>query len=679
MVGANAIGTHLATGTSRCDAGTMKRLYQFRLRPHITIGVLVLTGGFGVRSSSPALAGDEIVLADFEGPDYGQWQATGDAFGTAPAQGTLPGQQIVSGYLGRGLVNSFLDGDKSTGTLNSPEFTIERPFINLLVGGGRHPGETCVNLVHDGQVVATATGTATTGADDEHLSWRTWDVSKLAGKRVRIEIVDRHSGDWGHVNVDQIEQSNRRRMAVAADEGLALAMASLEGARHRAEADPGRPVFHVLPPALWNNDPNGPIFYNGYYHLFYQLNPFGDRWQHMHWGHVRSRDLAHWEHLPIALAPSRDLGEEHVFSGCAAIDGRGRVMLFYTSIGNRLPEQWAAIAADDDLITWTKHPSNPILTEKLHDERKVAEWRDPFVFRHDDKTFMVAGGNLNGNQGGQAVVNLYQSENDELTNWTYLGVLFQHPDQDVRNIECPLFLPLADKWLLVISQGQPVQYFVGDFDTATTTFHPERRGVMDWGNHYAPNCLADPTGRRILWGWVNGFPGGRGWNGCLTLPRVLSLTPDGRLTQTPAPELELLRGELTKVDDIVLADTSRLVEGVRGDALEIIAQFEPGTAKTFGLRVRRSDDGTRSATIAYDGKVLDVAGKPAEFELAPDEKTLTLRIFVDHSVLEVYANQQACVTRVIEAGPAELGVEVFAGGGTARLRSLSAWHVSSIW
>jgi len=142
----------------------------------------------------------KIVLADFEGPDYGNWKATGQAFGTAPARGTLPRQQKVTGFQGAGLVNSFLDGDRPQGTLTSPPFTVSRRFISFLMGGGRHKDQTCVNLLVDDKVVRTAVGKS-----NEKLQWHSWNVDNLQGKTARIEIVDRHSGGWGHINVDQIE------------------------------------------------------------------------------------------------------------------------------------------------------------------------------------------------------------------------------------------------------------------------------------------------------------------------------------------------------------------------------------------------------------------------------------------------------------------------------------------
>src|SRR5262249_50515126 len=109
------------------------------------------------------------------------------------------------------------------------------------------------------------------------------------------------------------------------EELLQRAETSLKAAAAKVKDDPNRPIYHLQPPANWNNDPNGPIFYKGNYHLFYQLNPYGDAWGHMHWGHFRSKDLVHWEHQPIVLWPSQSRGEEHVFSGCAAVTKKGQL------------------------------------------------------------------------------------------------------------------------------------------------------------------------------------------------------------------------------------------------------------------------------------------------------------------------------------------------------------------
>ncbi|MCU0914091.1 MAG: non-lysosomal glucosylceramidase [Planctomycetes bacterium] len=141
-----------------------------------------------------------IVLADFEGSDYGDWTPTGEAFGKGPARGTLPRQQRVSGFLGKGLVNTFLQGDDTQGTLASPAFELSRKYLNFLIGGGSHKDRTCINLLVDGQVVRTAVG-----KDNEKLERQFWNLEDLQGKTAQIEIVDRQTGAWGHINIDQIE------------------------------------------------------------------------------------------------------------------------------------------------------------------------------------------------------------------------------------------------------------------------------------------------------------------------------------------------------------------------------------------------------------------------------------------------------------------------------------------
>lgn len=157
-------------------------------------------------SEGPTVLPD-IVIADFEGEDYGDWEVSGQAFGSGPARGPLSGQMPVSGYKGKGLVNSFTGGDGTIGVLTSPAFKIERRYINFLIGGGGFPGLTCINLLAEGKAVRAAVGPNTRPGGSEQLEWHTWDVSDLSGRTVRIQIVDQHTGGWGHINIDHIVQS----------------------------------------------------------------------------------------------------------------------------------------------------------------------------------------------------------------------------------------------------------------------------------------------------------------------------------------------------------------------------------------------------------------------------------------------------------------------------------------
>ncbi|MEI9976968.1 MAG: glycoside hydrolase family 32 protein [Ignavibacteriota bacterium] len=461
------------------------------------------------------------------------------------------------------------------------------------------------------------------------------------------------------------------------DSAIRDAMRSDRAAIPKAESDPSRPVYHFHPPANWNNDPNGTVWYKGWHHLFYQHNPYGATWGHMHWGHARSRDLVNWEHLPIALWPSKEKGEEHVYSGGAIAGPDGRPWLFYTSIGDRPPEQWLAVPEDDELIKWKKHPANPILTLKIHGATQVNEWRDPFPFRKDGRSYVVCGGNLQPS-GGRAAVQLYESVSADLTAWKYRGPVFEYRDRAVHNIECPNLFQLGAKFVLLVSPERPCEYFVGELDLWRGKFIPETHGILDAGRSYASNISFDNVGRCILWLWgrTDTNPD-RGWNNVMTLPRILSIGDDGYLRQTPAPEFESLRREAKTIPAMALNNQSiSLSDRISGDCLEFAAELTADSASSMGLRVRCASRGKSGLEIAYNpgNGVLSVGGIRTSVAIG---KTIRLRGFLDKRAIEVYANDgEAAIFTVTDAAPSSVGVEAFAAGGNARLASLEWWALN---
>lgn len=184
----------------------------------------LLAMAWGALASAAALGAGDILIADFEGRDYGAWTVEGAAFGPGPARGTLPRQMKVEGFRGKSLVNSFFRGDGSMGRLTSPEFTVERRFITFLIGGGHHPGKACINLLVDGKVVRTMTGPNKMPGGTERLDQAYWDVQDLAGRKARIEIVDQMVGGWAHINIDHIVQSDRQPPRMVADQAHPLAI-----------------------------------------------------------------------------------------------------------------------------------------------------------------------------------------------------------------------------------------------------------------------------------------------------------------------------------------------------------------------------------------------------------------------------------------------------------------------
>ncbi len=468
------------------------------------------------------------------------------------------------------------------------------------------------------------------------------------------------------------------------------AIAAVEAAIPMAQSDPTRPVYHFRPPAQWMNDICGAIYYKGHYHIFYQYNPFsGDSWGNMYslWGHARSKDLVHWEDLPWALLPMTDRGERRCNSGCITLDGNGRPMIFYTFVPARKDatrlgkrEHWAASPLDDELIEWQRVKNGPLMAAGMNGvpESVNAGWSDPFVFRAAGRTFVTF-------KSCDGLV--CEARDKELTLWEYAGKMASVSG------ECPNFFPLQDKWVLIRST-QPISYVLGEFDAENIAF--ERSGtahVLDYGfgkspptdrswtrGLYATNAFTDNDGRRVLLGWVCGFKPKRGWNGCMSLPRVLTLDKDQRLIQTPAPELKALRGEHVDIKELPLTSEEKNLETVRGDTMEIVAEFAVADAKAFGLRVRQSEDGKHAITMRYANGSLNVAGTEVPLALAPHSKTLTLHVYLDKSVLEVFINDGVTsVTRVEYPGENDLGVSVFAEDGSATLKSLDAWRVKPIW
>ncbi|MDQ5854392.1 MAG: glycoside hydrolase family 32 protein, partial [Chloroflexota bacterium] len=383
-----------------------------------------------------------------------------------------------------------------------------------------------------------------------------------------------------------------------------------EQARHeRLAHDPHRPRYHFLPPANWMNDPNGLIQWKGEYHLFYQHNPNGPLWGTMHWGHAVSSDLVHWTHLPIALAPTpNSVDEDGCWSGCA-VDHDGTPTFIYTGV--RGEQQLPCVATShDDLLTWQKDRRNPVIASPPEDLDIVA-FRDHCAWKEAGTWYQIIGSGIKG-VGGTAL--LYQSQ--DLIHWTYMHPIYVGDQHATGALwtgsmwECPDLFPLGDKHVLIVSVWDnhlthyPI-YFVGTF--AYHMFSPEIERLLDLGaSFYAPQTMADDQGHRLMWGWLREGRGpeaqqAAGWSGVMSLPRVLSLGPDGRLHMEPAPELQTLRGKHVRRTDLDLTPaSSHVLEDVRGDTLEIVAEWEPGDATELGLNVRCSPDGAEQTLIVYD-------------------------------------------------------------------------------
>jgi sucrose-6-phosphate hydrolase SacC (GH32 family) len=440
-----------------------------------------------------------------------------------------------------------------------------------------------------------------------------------------------------------------------------------------------RPQFHFTPRTNWTNDPNGLVFYQGEYHLFFQHNPSGINWGNMTWGHAISTDLLHWQQLDHAIYPDK-LGT--IFSGSAVVDvnntagfqtGDERVLVcIYTSAGGTNPESQGqpftqSIAYSNDRgRTWTKYEQNPVL------KHVAGSNRDPKVFWHQPTKKWIMALYLDGHDYA-----LFGSPN--LKQWTKLS------DVPLPGCgECPDFFELPvdgdaakSQWLFWGGNGN---YRLGTFDG--TTFQPRTDSLPShWGaNDYAAQTYSDipaADGRRIQIAWMAGgkYPS-MPFNQQMSFPREMSLrtTPEGvRLFMNPIREIERLRGKTqTWAVGPVKPDERRLA-GLDSDLWEIEARLEPGDATEVGFTIR-------GEPLRYDvsAKQLSCLGRTAPLE--PLDGQIKLHVLVDRTSIEVFANDGRvvmCSCFVPDLSDRSLGL--YAKGGTAQVQSLKTWELQSAW
>jgi len=450
--------------------------------------------------------------------------------------------------------------------------------------------------------------------------------------------------------------------------------------REKLLSDPYRPGYHFVVPEgrCMPFDPNGAIFWKGRYHLFYI---FQDSRGH-NWGHVSSTDLFHWRHHPTGLVAG-------MFSGNCFVNKDGRPTMCYHQVGQG---NAMAVALDDELNEWKKLDSNPITpTTEAGDPHhgKYRSW-DPYGWLEGDTYYAIFGGNR------PAI-----AKSDDLAGpWKYVGDLLANTVEGVsinEDVSCADLFKIGDKrMLLCISHRLGCRYYLGDWKDEQ--FHPTFHEKMSWvdNSFFAPESLLDDGGRRIMWAWIFDSPGFKtrmdyGWSGTMSLPRVLSLGSDGLLRMDPPEEIERLRYNAKKMTNLAVeADSELAVEGIGGNSIELAAEIDAKGAKQVGLKVCCSADGEEQTSVYYDAveKKLKVDTRQSSlmegpksveagpFELKADEP-LRLRVFVDKSVVEVFANgRQAVMRRIYPSRNDSTTVTVFSSGGPANVTTLEAWDMA---
>jgi len=591
---------------------------------------------------------EDLPIGHFGETNYGDWQAAGTAFKLGPASDALLPQLEIENARDNCVASSAREGDGPTGTLTSPKFKIARRYISFLIGGGDYEHDTCINLLIDGKVEKSATGWRS-----DRLVPVSWDIRKFQGQRAQIQIVDQASGDWGHINVDQIVQTDKPERMPVVTEPL-----------YRETL---RPQFHFtarqwtmdrLNPGMqqegWVNDLNGLIYYDGEYHLFAQ------RWAKC-WIHAVSRDLIHWTELEPAF------WEEHpgsgVQSGTCVVDYKNTsglspnpatppLIAFFPRWDNR--GQCISYSLDHGR-TWKFYDQNPIL---VHPER------DPKVFWYGP--------------GNHWVMMLYgDSQYHILTSTNLLSWKDEHkPIQD--SYECPDFFELPVdgdrsqmKWVLIQGNGK---FSIGAFNG--TEFKEETgRFPCDVGpNFYATETWANTDtgdGRRIQTAWMRapGFPN-MPFNQQISFPCELTLhtTPAGlRIFRQPIQEIDLLHkgqdawtNRILKSDQVLPLEPSGQLYHIRAEV-----SIPEGARLIFNLR---------GVPVVLTAKTLESGNPPA----AVAGQIKTVEILLDRASIEAYVNEgEISSTRYVL--PNENGLSVKAEGGAVTIESLTVYSLNSAW
>ncbi len=449
-----------------------------------------------------------------------------------------------------------------------------------------------------------------------------------------------------------------------------------------------RPQFHFTPEKNWHNDPNGLVYYDGEYHMFYQYNPKGNEWGYMHWGHAVSKDLVHWEHLPIALYPD-DNSEDKVnctaFSGSAIVDENNllekqqgdvkTLIAFYTSqnCGQRIAY------STDKGRTWEKYEGNPIIP---YDEKDDA--RDPKVFWHNEsqKWVMVLYRKTSEDDKSKGV-SIYNSDN--LIDWqwkSHVPGFFECPDLIQLKVTNR---PDELKWVLFDGDGS---YLIGAFDGET--FTPESAKISsDFGkNYYATQTWSNipkEDGRTLQIAWMRGgkFPQ-MPFNGQMSFPCELSLTKFNfgyKLVRKPVKEIEQLHGKHYKWDNknLIPGINKNIVKGVKGDCLHIIGEFDLKTSESFGFMVRQNKK-NQGAEILYNRKRGTLSVLNSTVPVVPVDNKISLEILLDRASIEIFINGgQAVISNCFTPEEDADDLVLTTSGGELMVDKLDIYKMESAW
>ena len=487
-------------------------------------------------------------------------------------------------------------------------------------------------------------------------------------------------------------------------------MLRFAASRKKMAGERYRPIYHYVNPEGLLNDPNGLCFWQGRWHLFYQAYPLEDPRQH--WGHAVSDDLIRWRDLPLAIYPNP---EKHSFSGTTFVE-EDRVIAMYhgTRAGTMV-----AVSSDPLLLNWQKLTGKPVIPLRKPGEPPLPySIFDACIWKKDGVYYALTAGVLREGPGGKRIRAEFLHRSKDLKSWQYLHPFLEDDQYGLVGDDgaCPYFWPIGDRHILLhFSHMSGGKYLLGDYDKQRDKFVVTAGGDFNFGamapaGVHAPSAFPDGKGGVIVIFNMNPGKPTSGWDQIMTLPRRLTLRGKDELAIEPAGDIESLRRDHRRLEEMKLPANQEIVlKNIRGNAMEIIAEIDPGDAPMVEMNVLRSPNGEERTRImffknrgyqdwsqerrsppsslitidsSYSSSLPDVLSRPPE--TAPvfmgQKETLKLRVFVDRSVVEVFVNGRQCIAiRVYPGREDSIGVSLRSQGQEATLKSLDAWQMKNIY
>ncbi len=664
----------------------------------LVCGELLLLGGCSQNKTI------NIVNPSFEYGDLTGWEILSgdlDSTNVSVATSDKDKRHIVGDF----YFNSSTGGEGKTGSIKSSTFKVTKTGkISFLLGGGKNKDLVYIS-VYDASTNKEIARYSNKLFNQENPNNRLYrqviDLSDYLYKKLYLVVNDLDNGTDGfnHILLDDIIFDYNGKE----DTGSLLMDARNYVSKNKDSVNQRyRHKYHLMPTIGWMNDPNGLIYYNGKYHLFYQYNPYSANWDTMHWGHATSTDLIKWVDEPIALAPDQNYDINGCFSGGAAVKD-GNLNLLYTAVDKNNYQTQALATSLDGGINFAKRSLNPVIPSSMRSDSRITDFRDPFVFVKDDTYYALIGGKLEG-MGGQII--LYKSK--DLLNWSKVGTVYSSTLTNTGMFECPNYIDVDDVDVLLSSPQSirdndkagyqnihSVTYQLGSLDFSNGTFtnstSVDYMEEFDKGFDFYATQVGKYNNTPFLLAWMNlwsrKYPTAiDGWVGEVTLPRSLTIK-DNHLYQSPIETISKYYKDIININNISINNEEKQLD-FSGNCLSFKAEIDVSSlaGEKAGFKLLKGSE--EETLIYYDDTqkmvVFDRSNSGINIDsfdddgeknvryarVSPINGKITLEIFIDVSSVEVFINDGYYTMSGLVYPSSDSVNYSFYSTGTAKLLSL---------